>query len=315
MVYFGKPMRATQLLRVLPVAAAAIGLTSCVIDLGDISRYSHDFHYSYPIKSNGRLTLETFNGAVEISGWDQDTVDISGSTYGPSQEAADTLRVSIDHNPDAISIRVERPSERRNNQGARFTIKIPRGAVLERVTASNGSIKTQDGSGPAHFRTSNGAIRVADLQGELEAQTSNGSIEVKGIDGDVRLHTSNSHVLTERVDGSQDVTTTNGSVTLQISRPDRPVRVETSNSSVDLSLPAHFSRDLRVSTNNGGITLRMPSVDAHLLARTSNSSISSDFDVKMQGEFSRNHMDGTIGAGGPLLDLNTSNASIRLVRM
>jgi hypothetical protein len=54
--------------------------------------------------------------------------------------------------------------------------------------------------------------------------------------------------------------------------------------------------------------------NARVSARTSNSSIASDFEVRMQGSFNKNYMDATIGTGGPLIDLTTSNGSIRLLR-
>ncbi len=305
-------MRAKHLL----LAAALLPLLACDVDLGGFERFTRDFHYSYPLKSDGRLSVETFNGSVEISGWDQETVDISGTKYGSSQEAADSLKVDIDHSADAVSLRVAHPSEWRGNLGAKLVVKVPRAAHLDRITTSNGAIRTEDGSGPARLRTSNGAIRVLDLRGGLDAQTTNSAIELAGIEGDVTAHTSNGHIRTERVNGALDATTTNGGVNLQISRADRPVRVETSNSGVDLALPAGYARDIRVSTSNGGITLHAPhDINARLLARTSNSSIASDFDVKVQGELGKNRMDGVIGSGGPLIDLSTSNGRIRLLRM
>jgi hypothetical protein len=71
-----------------------------------------------------------------------------------------------------------------------------------------------------------------------------------------------------------------------------------------------------VSTSNSSITLHMPyQVNAHVMARTTNSSISSDFEIKMQGDFSKNRLEGVLGNGGPLIDLSTSNGSIRLLKM
>jgi hypothetical protein len=73
--------------------------------------------------------------------------------------------------------------------------------------------------------------------------------------------------------------------------------------------------DVRVSTKNGGITLRLPeSTNARVVARTSNSSITTDFEITAHGEISKNRLDGVIGAGGPLIDLSTSNGGIRLLR-
>src|ERR1022692_340987 len=140
-------MRAKSIVALGGLLAAVLSLTSCIVGVGDWERYNKDFHSSYPLKAGGRLSVETFNGSVDISGWDQDTVDISGTKYGPSQQEADDLRVNVDAGAEGCSVRVPRPSVRRNNQGARLVIKIPRGARLDRITSSSGSIRTQDGTG------------------------------------------------------------------------------------------------------------------------------------------------------------------------
>jgi DUF4097 and DUF4098 domain-containing protein YvlB len=308
-------MRAKSVLAVGGLLAASLSLTSCIVGVGDWERYSKDFHSSYPMKGGARLSVETFKGSVDISGWDQDTVDISGTKYGPSQQEADNLKVEIDNTSNGVSIRVPRPTDRRNNQGARLTIKIPRSAVLERVISSNSSIHMEDGAGPAHVRTSNGAIHVSNLHGELEAETSNSSIELEGIGGDVRAHTSNGHVRAERIDGSIEADTRNGSVTIDATRVDKSIRIETSNNSVELTLPPQFSNSVHVQTSNSSITLRMSaSINARVSARTTNSSIDTDFEVRAQGELSKNRLEGVIGNGGQLIDLATSNGSIHLLK-
>jgi len=261
------------------LAAALLSLTACDFEEMGGGHYTRDFHYSYPMAANGRLSVETFNGAIEVSGWDQDTVDISGTKQGPTQEAADELEVSVDHTANAVSVRVIRPSVRRNNQGARFVIKVPRRAVLDRLVSSNGAIRTTDGAGPARFQTSNGAMQVSGLAGSLEAHTSNGRIAADLISAD------------------------------------GPVRLETSNGSVEVTLPSKFDQEVRAHTSNGSITLRAPStLNARLVARTSNGKIASDLDLRTSGEISRNHLEGVVGAGGPLIDLTTSNGGIRITR-
>ena len=298
------------------VAAGLLSLTACEMDLGEMERFNRDFHYNYALDTNGRVLVETFNGSVEISGWDQNTVDISGTKYGPSQRAADDLKVNIDHSRDSVTIRVVRPFERRNNQGARFVIKVPRGTVLDRITTSNGAIRTTDGSGPARLRSSNGQIHVAGLRGRLDAETSNGPVELLDVDGDVVAHTSNGRIHAEGLNGSLEATTSNSGVSADLKRGDGAIRVETSNGPVELTLPEGFSREVRVNTNNSGITLHLPtSLNAHVMARTNNSAISTDFDVRMQGEISKNHLNATIGSGGALIDLSTSNGAIRLLKM
>jgi DUF4097 and DUF4098 domain-containing protein YvlB len=154
-----------------------------------------------------------------------------------------------------------------------------------------------------------------DFRGSLDAQTSNSAIELLHVEGDATAHSSNGHIHADRLAGSLDASTSNGGIQADFTRPDRPVRVETTNSSVELTFPAHFSSDVRVSASNGGITLRLPeSTNARVTARTSNSSVTTDFEIRTQGEISKNHLDGVIGAGGPLIDLSTSNGGIRLLR-
>jgi hypothetical protein len=75
--------------------------------------------------------------------------------------------------------------------------------------------------------------------------------------------------------------------------------------------------DIRAETRNSSITLRLPSTTAATLtAGTSNSSISSEFDVRTEthGENRKNHLDGTIGTGGPRIDLSSSNGHIRILK-
>lgn len=306
-------MRAKILL--FPLAFALAGLTGCDLEDVNVQRYQADFHYSYPLSPGGTLSIETFNGAVEVTGWDENTVEISGTKYGPSQDAADSLRIDVRNSADAVSVRAVRPSGWRNNLGARFIVKMPRTAVLDRITTSNAHIRTVEGAGPARLRTSNGSIRVERLKGNLDAETSNASVELLNVDGDARVVSSNGHIRAEGLRGSLDGNTSNSGITARM-EAGRSVRLETSNGSVDLTLPPTFSSDVHVNTSNASITLRMPfQPNARLMAHTNNASISSDFSIRTEGTLAKDRVQGTLGNGGPLIDLGTSNAGIRLSRM
>jgi DUF4097 and DUF4098 domain-containing protein YvlB len=270
-------MRTRYLLPVL--AAGLLSLTACDIEELNGARFTSDFHQTRPLDTTGKVSVETFNGGIEVSTWDQDSVDIFATRYGPTQQAADDLEIRVDNTSDIVSVRAVRPSIRHGNQGAKFVLRVPRNAVLDRLTTSNGGIRVQHGAGPARLHTSNGSIHVLDLAGSLEAESSNGSI------------------------------------TADLSRDTGPIRTQTSNGSIALTLPANFRDDVRAHTSNGGITVHLPpGMNARISARTSNSRITSDFDLRMQGELGRNHLDAVMGNGGALVDLSTSNGSIHLAR-
>jgi DUF4097 and DUF4098 domain-containing protein YvlB len=74
--------------------------------------------------------------------------------------------------------------------------------------------------------------------------------------------------------------------------------------------------EIRASTSNGGITVHLPGdIGANLTAHASNSSISTEFEVATHGTLEKHHLEGKIGAGGPAIELTTSNGSIRLMKM
>lgn len=286
-------MRVKSVLALIP---ALVAMTGCDFeDFGGSERYHEDFHFNYPLKAGGRVSVEGFNGSIELSPWDQDNVDISGTKYARSQDDVAAIRIDIDHTSDAVSIRASRPTMRGGNYGARFVIKVPRRAVWDRLVTSNGAIRATDGSGPSTMKTSNGGIHVDGFKGELNAYTSNGRIEMTGIEGALEGRTSNGHIH------------------VRIDRSEGPVKLESSNGGIDLEMASAAA--VRAHTSNAGITLRLPgTANAQLSASTSNGSISTDFEMRMRGEISKHHLEGTLGNGGPLIDLGTSNGSIRIVR-
>jgi hypothetical protein len=75
--------------------------------------------------------------------------------------------------------------------------------------------------------------------------------------------------------------------------------------------------EVRAETSNSSIVLRLPSgVNADVRAHTSHASVSSEFDgVRTDNEHGRGEMSGRIGGGGRLIELSSSNGSIKIVRL
>jgi DUF4097 and DUF4098 domain-containing protein YvlB len=302
----------------LLMAPALLFMAGCDLeDFGSSERYTADFHYG-PYKSVARLSVDNFNGSIEITGSDQDTVDISGTKYAGSQDLLSSIKIDVAQTGDSIHIRTVRPSERRGNMGAKYVIRVPRKIELERISSSNGGIHILDTEGPARLRTSNGGVHADNLKGTLDVQTSNGGIEVQDLDGAAVLKTSNGRVQAEGIHGALEAETSNGGIRVHLAKaePGRAVRLGTSNGSIDLTMDNANQNDVYASTNNAGITVHMPpSIAARVRAHTSNGSISSDFEVQVQGQLTKHSLEGTIGTGGPLLDLSTSNGSIHLEKL
>lgn len=303
---------------VLLLAACTAMSTGCDLEEWTGSqRYKEDFHQSYPFKAGGRLYVENINGSVEITGWDQDTADISGTKYASTPEARDALRVDIVTTADSVRIRTVRPSGHRGSMGASYVIKIPRRTSLERIESSNGAVRVNDVEGDARLRTSNGGVHASRLLGALEARTSNSGVELTDVEGPVVLQTSNGGIRVRDVRGALEAVTSNGAInaSLREVEPGKPLRLQTSNGSVELALDGLRNNELVATTSNASITVRLPAgVSAQVKAQTSNASITTDFDVTTR-RVSKNELEGTIGSGGPLLTLTTSNGSIKLLKL
>jgi hypothetical protein len=305
-------------MRLAVIGIAAIGLAGCeFVEMGSSDKYQSDFHYTYDLTPDGRVSAESFNGSVDIDGWDQNKVEISGTKYGNTEALRDQVKIEINQTPASIEIRAVRTGSHEGSSGARFTIHVPRGANVERVTSSNGHIKIRDIAKAERLVTSNGAITATSLRGDVDARTSNNSIEIEEVKGAATLKSSNGRIKIDSVGGPLDAETSNNSISARLdSAPAAETKLHTSNGSIDLTLGASPKADIRAETRNNGITVHLPPGAAvHLVADTSNGSVTSEFDLTSKGdEKAKHHIDGVIGGGGPRLDLSTSNGSIRILK-
>jgi hypothetical protein len=308
-----------RLLLLLAFAAATLSLVGCEFEnFIDGDRYKEDFNYSYDLKPGGTVAVESLNGSVEIAGWEKNSVQITGTKYAATQDLLSALKVDVTSTGDAVRIRVVKPSERRGGMGARFVLRVPYKSMLDRITTSNGSIRVEGIEGDVRLKTSNGSVKVSKTKGPLEAITSNSSIELLEFEGGAVLNTSNGHIKADGIRGRFEATTSNSSVDARLLQIDegRPIKVESSNGSINLTVESLKGNDIVATTSNSSITLRLPAaINAQLTASTSNSSITSDFDVSVRGTQSKNRLEGTIGSGGPKIEASTSNGSVKILKL
>lgn len=130
-------------------------------------------------------------------------------------------------------------------------------------------------------RTVNGGVEATGLQSDAEAHTVNGDIEL-------------------RTSGEATAQTVNGSIRAGLGRVD--------------------SEHLSFKTVNGGITVALPDgVTLDVEAETVNGYFSSELPITIRGgnaglRWGPRRIRGTIGGGGPSLELKTVNGTIRLTR-
>jgi len=292
-------------------------LAGCDIeDWGDSSRYKEPFTYNGVMKPGARLFVETFNGGIDVLGWDRDAVEITGEKHAATEELLKVVKIDLSAQPDSVRLRVIRPSEWRGNYGAHFTLRVPKRVVVDRLETSNGPVRVESLESSLRLKTSNGPISLWQVKGDVEATTSNSSIELTQFEGAANLHTSNGRIRAEGVRGAFEAETSNSTIDANITelRPGKTLRLKSTNGTVTASLEKWNDNDIYADTSNSSINLRLPpGVNARVKADTSNGSITTDQEINVT-EKGKHHLEGTLGHGGASITLDTSNGNIRLLQ-
>jgi hypothetical protein len=302
----------------LLVLAVALCLSGCDLeDFEGMSKVTEDFSKTYPLAEGGTIEVFTKNGSVEILGWEKDSVEIRGTKSARSKEELARVTVDIAATPNSLVIKSIFPDNRPNGKGVRYVIRAPYKSKVTTVDSSNGHIRVEEVAQVTKLDTSNGSITVHRSAGPLVADTSNGSIRISDTKGDLRLDTSNGRIEAEEVAGAIQADTSNGAIRASVAdpKPGETLRFKTSNGSVEVTMKRYAGNPLVLESSNGSLTLRIPeNINATVDAETSNGGIQTDFPASVSSKITKTSLRAPLGSGGPVLKLETSNSSIRLLR-
>jgi hypothetical protein len=128
---------------------------------------------------------------------------------------------------------------------------------------------------------------------DLDLKGTNGGLTVSDVRGQPHFDVKNGGVHLKRVAGDISGGTINGGI------------------QVDLAGASFDGRQMEITTHNGGVTVTMPAnYSAHLQAETGLGNIQSDFPVTLSGSLKSRKVDFSVGAGGPLIHVTTSNGGV-----
>jgi DUF4097 and DUF4098 domain-containing protein YvlB len=147
-----------------------------------------EFHQTYPLAANGRISLENINGFVRINGWDRNEVRVDAVKRAYTRERLQEAQIIVDAGADSVHIRTKYPDEdmnfygdvnRRHNNPASvdYTLNIPRNSRVESVELVNGPIEIEGVTSDVVASSVNGPVRARGLIGEIRLSTVNGPVE------------------------------------------------------------------------------------------------------------------------------------------
>ncbi len=287
------------------IAIFAIAASGCVINV-DADQVVVREEKQFKVGPGTEITLDTFDGSIQVQSWNQAEVRVEIEKRGPDREVAAALEVQSSQDGNRIRVEAPKPKVAREFIGfgnysgpsVSFIVRLPETVKLTAVTrdgsiavekltgtvnlrSGDGSIKANAVTGDVTMHTSDGSLSLSDVNGRLSLESGDGSIHVQGRFDDLHVKTGDGSITIEADDGSAmkddwDISTGDGSISFQIPR--------TFNAEVDAS-----SRDGRVRSDIDGLTA------------------SSDEDDD------RGTLRGRIGSGGHTVTLRSGDGSITVL--
>ena len=86
------------------------------------------------------MSLENINGNVEITGWDQNEVQIDAVKSARDQQRLDEAKIEVEGSGDRCVSALAIPEGHTNNNPAsvHYTVHVPTGAQLDKISLVNG---------------------------------------------------------------------------------------------------------------------------------------------------------------------------------
>jgi len=259
---------------VLGVALAVLApVTVRAHDEDDAKRRTgQDFEWSGPVAKGRSIEIKGVNGDIVAEASSGSEVEVVARKHGRRSDP-DEVTIEVIKHSDGVTLCAVYPTPRGKREN-------------ECAPGEGGRMSTDNNDVQVDF-----TVRVP-AGVRFIGRTVNGGIEARGLRADAEAYT---------VNGSIELSTRG------------VARATTVNGSIHAEMGTEAKDALEFETVNGGITLTIPSgTGAELHASTVNGDISTDFPLTVRGRFNRHSVSGTIGGGGPRLDLTTVNGDIRL---
>ena len=199
-----------------------------------------DSEQEFGFAPGGTLQLNNYRGQIEVSGWEEDRVEISvekvvlGQTDPAlAREWLDKVHVEITR--DGAEIRVETVGGDKLPVEVNYWIKLPHHTDVE-------------------VKSGKSYVMLEQLEGDIEVCVAEGSLLLQELSGDLAVSLANGPMLLESLKGSLTTSTVNGNVQARLLGLDSS-ELRVINGKVTLALPASAAVDLDLSTQEGDIQI------------------------------------------------------------
>lgn len=225
-----------------------------------------------PFARDGSIRVFVLNGSVRVTGWDRDSVAVSG-TAGKGQE------LFVGGTRSSMKLGLWDRSDADNALPSHLEVRVPVGARVWVKTGYAADVDVSGVVGGLDLNTAAGAVRVVGSPRELTVEAMEGNVEIAGSPAWLRAKSATGSITLRGSSEDAVLTTVSGpitvvspprgsspfgrsrfeSVTGSVAFSGEPARggtldVDTHSGAVDLALPAALGADFDVTTISGTVT-------------------------------------------------------------
>jgi len=260
-----------------------------------------------PADRDVAVRLANLVGSTRITGWDRDTVAITGSLpAGVGTLYAGGTRA-------ALKIAVEGPEAAERYAGATLEVRVPRGARLL-VKSTSADIAISGITGEIDLGSALGRVTIEGAPRSIVAETVTGNIEVAGAPASVRLRSGGGTIIVRGARGDLTVSTVSGTISVGGGAITR-ARLESTAGAIDYKGSVAPGGSLEVQTHSGDVTLRLPpATGADVELGTVAGAVSSEFGPVPPATAKGRPRRVTLGDGSAAITVRTFTGAIALVK-
>jgi DUF4097 and DUF4098 domain-containing protein YvlB len=227
-----------------------------------------EFHQSYPLSAQGRVTLKNISGAVRITAWDRAEVRVDAVKRATTRERLDEAKIVVDASADSVNIETRYPQNEqrfnsddkrghRSHASVDYVLSVPRNARLESIELISGKLDIENVTGGVKASCISGRFTARNLSGDARLSNVSGSLEATF----------------DRLDDASNVTLSNVSGQLVVVIPsdtNGTIKANTLSGHIDnnFGLPVrrgeYVGNDLSGQLGRGGARLRLNNVSGQI---------------------------------------------------
>ena len=256
-------------------------LALCLLILPASAQDSKDYNESFNIGDDGRVSIDTYKGTIDVSTWDGDTVEIEAVIEDDNSKGlVEFTEIRIDRSGRTIRIETDYTEAKKVMKRsklksyslplAHYTIRMPRTTELT-IEDYKSEIDIEGISADVNVETYKGPIDIRDVEGELNVDNYKSEVRIRNLSG---------ALYAETYKGSYDV---------EFDEFLGDTSFDTYRGDISVTLPDDAGFDLDADMGNKG-----------------------DFDANFNTsglKRSKNHYSGEVSGGGPRLEFDTYRGS------